>query len=123
MASQAERRAARRRLAREIKTGTYQPSAIGKKARQAATELEKERLIDRIQALKHKHFGDRIKYNETRSRKNIQVDPATGKLRTLADLRSILDSITRWDADGAPDDWEGLVTIYDGDHESAFYYH
>ena len=36
MAAAAERRAAQRRLARQVKTGTYQPSTIGRQARQAA---------------------------------------------------------------------------------------
>jgi hypothetical protein len=44
MATPAENRAAQRRIARQIKEGTYQKSNIGKKARKVATDLEREPL-------------------------------------------------------------------------------
>jgi hypothetical protein len=118
----AEHRAAQRRLAREIHSGTYKPSGIGAKARRIAALTEQE-LIDRAQELKKKHFGTRIKWNSARSRMNLQVDPDNGLPRGRKDLRLILDDIEQWDKAGAPDDWEGLTAIHDGEFQTAFYYH
>ena len=92
MATASERRSAQRQTARQVHEGTYKPSAIGKKAREAASKRIPV-LIDQIQALKKKHFGDRIKWNKDRSRKNVQVDPATGNHRKLKELKDILDDL------------------------------
>lgn len=43
--SPAQRRAAQRRLAREIKTGTYKPSSASKKAREAAKRVQESRAV------------------------------------------------------------------------------
>jgi hypothetical protein len=122
VARDAERTAAQRRLAKQIKAGTYKPSGLGAKARRIAVE-RKPQIVDQIQALKQAAFGNRIKWNAARSRKYVQVDPGTGEDRTIKELAHILDAITRWTDADMPDDWEGLVDFSDGEYESAFYYH
>jgi hypothetical protein len=122
VSTSAERRAAQRRLAKQIHERTYKPSNIGAKARQAAKSRAEE-LIDKIQALKKKHFGQRPKWNAARSRMYVKVDPATGNPRPVRDLKQILADIEEWDASDIPGDWHGLVAISDGEYETAFYYH
>lgn len=52
MANAQERRAAQRRLAKQVKTGTYKPSGAGAKARRAASfigpipERDRDKVID-----------------------------------------------------------------------------
>lgn len=135
-----ERQRAQRRLAREIKTGTYKPSQIGAKARAYANTLLKEQLIDKIQAIKHSAFQDRIKYlekashgwvkwanwNAIRQRKNTEISPETGNPRPVDELRTALTAAETWNSTGRPDDWDGLISILDemdGNDESVFYYH
>ena len=48
MATPAERRAAQRRLAHEIHTGTFKPSNVGTRARKVATEKEREPLANNV---------------------------------------------------------------------------
>lgn len=140
MAANPQRRAAQRRLAREIHAGTYKPSGIGTKARAYANTLLKNELVDKIQDIKRAAFHDRIKYlekashgwvrwinwNEVRERKGIEISSQTGKPRLVPELRTALTSAETWNATGRPDDWDGLAAILadmGGSDESVFYYH
>lgn len=64
----AERRAAQRRLAREIQGGTYKPSGVGAKARRAATLLAKR---DAAFLNIKRRIGHYHKYNEDTVRANV----------------------------------------------------
>jgi hypothetical protein len=125
MAAASERASAQRRLARQIKTGTYQPSNIGAKARKAATELiqDKTAIIDQIQDIKRDAFGDRLRWNEALSRQHVKTSPETGKNRGIEELRKTLKDIRQWDANGRDDDWEELADISSDSEDSVFYYH
>jgi|SRR5579862_6850675 len=122
MARDAERRAAQRRLAKEIRSGTFKPSDIGAKARRAARERKPQILVD-VQDLKRQEFGDRIKWNEGRANKYVQVSPETGKDRTIAELLHVKSAIQAWISLQRPDDWFGLADITGGELESSLYYH
>lgn len=133
----AERRAAQRRLAKQIHTGTYQPSAIGAKSRALANTYLKEQLVDQIHAIKKAAFDTRIRWdgqssygwakwsnwNEAKAKQNIRVNFTTGKPRDKEELKIALAAITEWNATGRPDDWDGIITLFEGNDESVFYYH
>ncbi len=127
-----ERRTAQRRLAKQIRSGTYKQSGIGAKARRIAND--KEILVNRVLDIKRAAFGPnspvvtgkrRGKWNEGRARKNIQVDPETGELHTTAEIREYLTWITQWDRAGRPDDFHGITGFdpLEQDYENPFYYH
>lgn len=122
MTTNVERRAAQRRLAKEIRAGNYKPSAVGRKAREVASE-RKEELLNLAFKLKKDAFGDRIKWNNGRAFKYVQVDPGTGENRGINELRAIVDAFNVWKAAGRPEDWHGLVELAEGTDESSFYYH
>lgn len=125
------RASAQRKLAKELKAGTFKPSAIGTKAREAATKLktEKDRLIARIKAYKDAHYTHKtnlrvgkVLFNQRRSDKSIEISPITGKRRTIEELRTIADIINQAEQGEIELDWLGYI-FDDDDHQSAFYYH
>lgn len=83
----------------------------------------RNKLVDQVQELKRQEFGNRVKWNDSRSRKYVAVDPGTGKPRGIRELKAILKEFKLWIDDDRPDDWQGLNAISDGEHESALYYH
>jgi hypothetical protein len=95
MATPAERRAAQRRLAREIHTGTYQPTAIGRQAREATQGMTHDRkpvprgrdaTVDRITALLIAVSGNGVNRVKVQQ---VNYNPETGVLRSLRSLRRI----------------------------------
>ena len=133
MATASERKSAQRSLAKEIHTGTFKPSGVGSKAREAA-KGRKEQLVDKILDIKRSAFGPnapivtvkrRGVWNEGRARKNIQVDPDTGENHTLTEIRDYLAWITEWNDAGRPSDFHGIVDFdpEDNEYETPFYYH
>jgi hypothetical protein len=121
------RASAQRRLARELKAGTFKPSGIGKKAREIAKKLqaEKSELIKQIREYKNKVYGGGARFNQKRSDKNVKINPRTGKDRTIEELRTIADIIDQIDEDQARDNfyWAWDNIFEDAEYESAFYYH
>jgi hypothetical protein len=120
------RASAQRKLARELKAGTFKPSAIGKKAREAAKKLtdEKETLIKAIIEYKKKIYGKRGTYNPNRSDDNVRVNPRTHKARPVEQLRSIVEVIEQITDEQAEDEfyWAWDDFFGDDDYTSAFYY-
>ena len=86
MATSAQRRAAQRKLAKEIHEGTYKPSSIGKKAREIVGASQ---LINEIQILKAQLFMRSPNWNPTSSKRHIAVNARTGKPRTVKELKDI----------------------------------
>jgi|SRR6266436_2951179 len=112
--SASERRAAQRQLAREIHTGTYVPTGIGKISENVVKnhrQLEKE-LYD----LKKTWFGDNSNWNKTGHVKK------TLRNSTIKQLRDAIKKIQEWVDD--PTIYEQEVADGpDYDSDIAFYYH
>jgi hypothetical protein len=85
MPTPAERRSAQRKLAKEIKAGTFKPSSVGTQARKVATA--KEQLINDITQLHIDVYGNEYKRKNTRNL--IQRDPISKKIRPVDSLRKI----------------------------------
>jgi hypothetical protein len=123
----AERRSAQRKIAKEIKTGTFKPSPIGKKARDAAKAYlqEKSELIKTIREYKNQVYGGTAKFNQRRSDKNVRINPKTGKERFIEELRVIAYTCERITEDNDRDNfyWQWDNIFEDAEYESAFYYH
>lgn len=121
------RRQAQRRLAREIKTGTFKPSPIGAKAREKAKDYraEKSRLIKIIRDYKNSVYGSQPKFNQQRSDRNVRINPRTKKERGIEELRRIAAVIEQIIADGQRDEffWAWDNVFEDEDYASALYYH
>lgn len=121
------RASAQRKLAKELKAGTFKPSGIGKKAREVANTYaqEKRELIKQIREYKQKIYGGKSTYNKRRSDKNVKVNPRTGKDRPIEELRIIAGLIDQIDEDQARDQffWAWDNIFEDAEYESAFYYH
>lgn len=119
----AERRSAQRRLAREIKTGTYKPSAIGEKSRQLSGE--RTRLINKIAAFKYDLYHLRPKFNKKRSFHTVGANPETGRRRDIEELRDlarIVDESLENDRD--PLHWQHDEIFADTEFDdNSFYYH
>lgn len=73
------RRAAQRRLAKEIHSDTYKPSRVG----------ERERLVREINAFKKMVWGDSPKYNSKGANNATRRDVETEKPRSVAELRKM----------------------------------
>jgi len=106
------RAAAQRRIAREIKSGTYQPSKIGQRSRQIVQT--RAQLVAQIQQQKIEKFGTNPKFNAGRSEQAVDVNQDTNKARSVKQLQKILQYL---EDDIDPGDVE------DTDYESALYYH
>jgi len=76
-----------RKLARELREGTYQPSSIGKKAREVGTRAA---LASQIDFYKDALNSGKPKYNKARSDKATRIGK-DGKPRSAKTLRKILD--------------------------------
>ena len=119
-----EHRAAQRRLAREIKTGTYKPSAIGRKAREVAGN---QKIIDDIQALKQQLFGNSPNWRVTSSRRHIAVNATTGKIRQRDELLDIRDRMQNAIANLTPfmnrkDTWHEIFDDMEPDYPTIGFY-
>lgn len=93
------RAAVQRALAKQIREGTYQPSEIGKKAREIGSRAA---LIREITVVKDALNSGKPKFNKTRSDKATKFLPS-GKERSAAQLRKIRDAFTAI-ANGDTDD-------------------
>lgn len=111
------RRRAQRRIAKELREGTFKPSSVGKQAREAPA-LRKD-VVNRIQAIKARMFGDRPKYSEKGSRRAIERDK-NGKLRSLKDLKRILEVLEEQESEEYQENYDDLESYGLGD---ALYYH
>jgi uncharacterized coiled-coil DUF342 family protein len=120
------RASAQRKLARELKAGTFKPSAIGKKAREAAKiyRSEKSELIKKIREYKDHLYGGKPTYNKKRSDKNARINPRTQKDRTIDELRTIVEIIEQIEEENQQDEfyWAWTQLFDDEDYVSAFYY-
>jgi uncharacterized coiled-coil DUF342 family protein len=125
--SASERRSAQRKIARELKEGTFKPSPIGSKAREKAKDYRKEKseLIKEIREYKNRLYGHTPRFNQRRSDKNVRINPRTGKDRTIEELRTIWGILEQIDEDNERDEfywrWDNLFE--DIEIESTFYYH
>lgn len=120
----AQHRAAQRRLAKEIHTGTYKPSAIGAKAREVANS---QKIIDDIQTLKQQLFGHSPNWKPTTSRRHIAINAATGKIRTRDELLDIKDRMTDAIANLTPfmnrkDTWHDIFDDLEPDYPTIGFY-
>lgn len=120
------RASAQRKLAKELKAGTFKPSGIGKKAREVANDYKKEKkeLIDQIREYKNQVYGSSARFNQRRSDKNVKISPKTGKDRPIEELRTIagiIDQITE-DQQRSEFYWAWDNLFEDIEYESAFYY-
>lgn len=120
MATSAERQAAQRRLAREIKTGTYKPSGIGAKARRIATELETRKLIEVAHGLKTQLWH--ISGRQTRSSIKHLSHDLMGNPRGIKSLREVIKALERAIANHL-ERWDDIIQGMDDDDVSALFYH
>jgi hypothetical protein len=118
-----ERRAAQRQLAKEIKSGTYKPSKIGAKARDAAKDYraEKTQIVNMIREYKNREYGSHPRFNQKRSDKSARVNPQTGKDWTIGELREIRRDINIAIAEQL--DYAGLHDLDHDYDDSPFFYH
>ena len=124
MPTSSERRAAQRRLARQIHTGTYKPSATGKKAREVANS---QQIINDIQTLKHQLFGNSPNWKATSSRRHIAVNAATGKIRSKSELEDIKQKVQDAIANLTPfmnrhDTWHDIFDDLEPDYPTIGFY-
>lgn len=121
----AERRQAQRVLAKQIKTNTYQPSAIGKKARETAQKYrdEKKRIIALIRWFKNKKWGSRPRFHQRRSDLYARVNPETGREWTIEQLRDIQKMINENVLSPYDRDWHTLAAMVTEDERSSLFYH
>lgn len=86
----------------------------------------RDKIITQINGIKREIFGGGDKWSNTGSRRNIRVDPATGSVRTIQELRAILDAskAARGQSAGksASDIWSYITDEWE-DYASAFWYH
>jgi hypothetical protein len=96
------RRIAQRQLAKDLKAGKpILPTKITSRAK--SVHAENKKLVDQIQAIKVQAYGGRPSWNAKRSRLAIQRDDKTGRVRSLSELRTVLQTIqgTRRDIRGS----------------------
>lgn len=121
------RASAQRKLARELKAGTFKPSGIGRKAREVASTYnqEKSELIRQIREYKNQVYGGTPRFDQKRSDKSVKINPKTGKERGIEELRTIAGIIGQITEDQQRSEfywaWDNLFE--DAEYESAFYYH
>jgi hypothetical protein len=124
MAQSAQHRAAQRRIAREIREGTYRPTGVGKQAREVASN---QPIIREIQEYKNRIYGHQPKFNQRRSDLSAASNPKTGKPWSREQLEKILAVVEAsqadYDRDAAFFRWDDLFDDDDGDLGNAFYYH
>ena len=109
------RKAAQRKLAKEIREGTFKPSNIGKKARGIASE--RRNIIDKVRAYKNGQYSSRPKFNQGRSDKVVPEDPDDLENRPISELRILSRAV---DILNDRDFWVSDVEV---ERASAFYYH
>jgi hypothetical protein len=120
------RASAQRKLAKELKAGTFKPSGIGAKAREVAKayRAEKSELIKDIREYKNSLYGGTQSFNQKRSDKNVRINPKTGKERPIEELRTIAGVLAQITEDNERDRfyWAWDNIFEDAEYESAFYY-
>lgn len=112
--------AAQRKLAKEIKSGTYKPSSIGAKARELTRSYDT--VVKQIQEYKSRKYGGNARYDETRSIANIVKSAVNGEIRTIQQLREILKVIQAQEREN-PDNYWPWADEFDEDYLSIFWYH
>ena len=126
---------ARRLLAKQIKAGTYQPSKIGAKAREIASErlnpvrpggTPRADLINEIVDLKILVDGDEM--GRRTMREVVNADPKSGIRRSQKHLKQILAryraAVSRnWSPKHLWDQAQDFFGDSFDDVKSAFYYH
>ena len=85
--SPAERRAAQRKIAKQIKTGTYEKTSIGRKAREIATR-DRERIVADVNKLKRARFSGQPKWSTNGSNRATRRH-ADGSIRTITELKQL----------------------------------
>jgi hypothetical protein len=119
MATAAERRAAQRRLARDLREGRQiLPPSTTKKARAVVSDRKSE-LVNRIARAKRLLHSGQEGFSGASSRKHITHDKQ-GNARSLDDIRNLAGIYTRAIEDDDYDFHEDLVEI---DMEDADWYH
>lgn len=120
------RASAQRKLAKELKAGTFKPSAIGAKAREVAKayRAEKSELVQIIREYKNSLYSGSKNFNQKRSDKNVRINPKTGKERPIEELRTIAGVLAQITEDNQRDEfyWAWDNIFEDAEYESAFYY-
>lgn len=112
------RRSAQRKLARDLKAGNpILPKEITSKAKSVVSE--RKSLVKQIYDIKQNAFGDRPKWNAKNALKAINIHDKTGKLRSVSDLRHILNTLRNA---ATPDSVFSDEDI-DDDVISALHYH
>lgn len=81
---------------------------------------ERKNLVAKIQRAKRDMFSGSPKWNPKGSGRNIRVDAATGKVRSIQDLRAILAAATT--ARSKMNPWNYVLEEHE-DYASAFFYH
>lgn len=115
MQTPAERRAAQRRLAKNLKEGKPTlPPELTRKGKPT-----KSQLINEVEKLKKQHFNTKDGFNAKRSRKVLELNadekPVSSKHLRLIKQFLTDNSVFSWD------DWLGFADEHDVD-ESALYY-
>lgn len=101
MQTPSERRAAQRRLAREIKSGTYKPTIVS----------EKYRLQQSVNKLKKEVFGSSPRYNDRGAAKST----ARASMKNLRKAKEYLTDRTDFD-------WNDIVEEFGEDADSLGYH-
>jgi hypothetical protein len=115
-----KRRQAQRQLAKDLRAGKpILPTKITSRAKSVSSE--NRNLVNQIQAIKQRAFGDRPKWNAKQSRRAIIADDKTGRARSNAELRKILRTArgTRHDVRGSTGHTAPVTT--DLDHSEDYY--
>jgi hypothetical protein len=117
----AERRLAQRRLAKEIREGTYKPSAAGAQARKAANRIAHDALVETAVEQKRAIYGHSERWNEREARRWIRV-AEDGSPRSPASLRKIIAAEQDYlDGRITEDELEAIDGVVE-DHD-WYYYH
>lgn len=121
------RQAAQRKLARELKAGTFKPSPIGARSREIAKNYraEKTALIKEIREYKNEVYGSSPKFNQARSDKAARTNPGNGKDWKVGELRSIAATLRTITENNERDQfyWAWDNIFEDAEYENALYYH
>ncbi|HEY6018468.1 MAG TPA: hypothetical protein VIY48_00775 [Candidatus Paceibacterota bacterium] len=81
---------------------------------------KRKQAITFIVEFKRDKWGDKPRFNAARSKKNVSVNPETGKEWGIKDLR-IIETMVRTAIRDNLDYWD--IAALEDDYEPAFYYH
>lgn len=119
-----QRRTAQRKLAKQIKEGTFEPSQIGAKERAISTQ-ERERLVRIVNAHKARRWDTRPRYrakgsnHATRRYIDYPDEDYDTEPRSISDLRAMARSM---DLNPTDDFWV-LYALQRGQNAHGLYYH